>query len=242
MCADGMCIGGAHWRAMAMQTDCLFEHHQSQQFKQVATIPCCFVQWVAPDYPHTARLTHPQLHLNPNGRCLLVRCVPRRLSIKCVVTLGLWPWLGLFISQRCLASGSKPPQATVPGLPHRLPHRISRHDFAFFRLGMGPALSLVSGEGIAEFCWPSGTGHALGSSRYSHAFLQDADLPIRLRHHGAPVRISPASLRRPPPAAALCSSHGSTSGTSGQAGLGQQGPERRAKNRWLKPTFCTSPI
>jgi hypothetical protein len=155
-------------RAMAMQTDCLFEHHQSQQAQAGGHDSLLFRSMGCTGLPaHTARLTHPQLHLNPNGRCLLVRCVPRRLSIKCVVTLGLWPWLGLFISQRCLASGSKPPQATVPGLPHRLPHRISRHDSAFFRLGMHPH-SLVSAARGMLFCWPSGTGHALGSSRYSH--------------------------------------------------------------------------
>jgi hypothetical protein len=104
-CADGMCIGGAPWLCKPIAYS---STTSPSKLKQAAMIPCCFVQWVAPDYPHTARLTHPQLHLNPNGRCLLVRCVPRRLSIKCVVTLGWWPWLGLFISQRCLASGSKP--------------------------------------------------------------------------------------------------------------------------------------
>jgi hypothetical protein len=94
---------------MAMQTDCLFEHHQSQQAQAGGHDSLLFRSMGCTGLPaHTARLTHPQLHLNPNGRCLLVRCVPRRLSIKCVVTLGWWPWLGLFISQRCLASGSKP--------------------------------------------------------------------------------------------------------------------------------------
>jgi hypothetical protein len=72
--------------------------------------------------------------------------------------------------------------------------------------------------------------------------LRDADLPIRLRHHGARCGSALRLSEDPPCGGGPVLLTRSTPGTSGQAGLGQQGPERRAKNRWLKPTFCTSPI
>lgn len=94
MCADGMCIRGAPWLCKPIAYS---SPHQSKQFKQVAMITCCFARGVAPNYPHTARLTHPQLHLNPNGRCLLVRCVhstsPAELQMRCDVGFVALAWL-----------------------------------------------------------------------------------------------------------------------------------------------------